>query len=188
MLSVNSFTALEVFNCSAGTGNCFSSKRKRVTFQIQKNISTHSWLIPHPAAHRPGLSVSVHHVRPVYLLSTDWHVHFLCQVCLAGELPGRSYVNLSEEKSRVFWKTSAATLCPDRPPKLNLGVGNSSKSENPSLNSFSNSSLVQLHEVIRKKPFTFSTLERDLTYCFLFSTALSGFRLMASKVPLSIQI
>lgn len=38
---------------------------------------------------------------------------------------------MSNEKSRVFWKTNAATLLPDRPPKLNLGVGNSSKSSNP---------------------------------------------------------
>ena len=91
-------------------------------------------------------------------------------------------------KSHVFWKTSAATQFPDWLPKLNLGVGSSSKSSNPSPDSSNNSCLVQLHEVIRKKPFTFNTLERDSTYCFLFSIALSGLRLMASKVPLSIQI
>lgn len=67
----------------------------------------------------------------------------------------KSYLNLFVEKSQDFWKTNAATLFPDLPPKLNMGVGSSSKSSNPSLNSFSNSSLVQLHEVIRKKAFYF---------------------------------
>lgn len=62
------------------------------------------------------------------------------------------------------------------------------RSHLPSLNSRSSSSLVQLHEVIRKKPLASNTLEREFTYCFLLSTALSGLRLMASNVPLSIQI
>ena len=123
----------------------------------------------------------------MYLLNIYLHLQFLCQVYFDVELLKKT-LSLSSEKPHVFWKTNAATLFPDRPPKLNLGVGSSSKSSNPSLNSSSNSSLVQLQEVIRKKPFTFNTLERDSTYCFRFSIALSGLRLMASKVPLSIQI
>lgn len=38
---------------------------------------------------------------------------------------------MSNEKSHVFWKTNAATLFPDLPPNLNLGVRSSSKSSNP---------------------------------------------------------
>lgn len=58
----------------------------------------------------------------------------------------------------------------------------------PSLNSFSSSSLVQLQEVMMKKPSGFSTLHRDPTYSFRFPTASLGLRLMASKVPLSMQM
>lgn len=55
-------------------------------------------------------------------------------------------------------------------------VGNSLKSSHPSLNSLSNCSLTQLHEVNRKVLSLFNTLERDFTHCF-FSMALSGLRL-----------
>lgn len=58
----------------------------------------------------------------------------------------------------------------------------------PSLNSSSSSSLVQLQDVIRKNPPGLTIPCRDFTYCFLFSFELSGFRLMASKVPLSMLI
>lgn len=58
----------------------------------------------------------------------------------------------------------------------------------PSLNSSSSSSLVQLQEVMRKKPSGFKALHRDPTYSFLFPAASLGSRLTASKVPLSRQM
>lgn len=69
-------------------------------------------------------------MHPVYLLNIYLHLQFLCQVYFDVELLKKT-LSLSSEKPHVFWKTNAATLFPDRPPKLNLGVGSSSKSSNP---------------------------------------------------------
>lgn len=126
----------------------------------------------------------VHHVR--HVLNVDLHLHFLCRVYFEAELLKKLTESVQWKVSCLLKNQSSYTVSRST-SKAELGCWQL-LGKFKSFTEFIHSSLVQSHRVIRKKPFSFNTLERDFTYCFLFWIALSGLKLMASDVALSVQL
>lgn len=126
--SVNPFTALKLSAVQQVQESVFNQEGKYLHFKYKEHLKLLlADLRPAPA--RPGPRICTPCASCVLTEQLAAPAFSAGFTLMWGFF--KSSLRSSGEKSHVFWKTNAATLFPDRPPKLNWGVGNTSKSSNP---------------------------------------------------------